>query len=427
MKKENKTELSFLSRTMLKFKKFKEKRLIHGVIEKQKEISGSNADGSPYEARLSFGFGVAKVISVTILCVFLVITLIFGGSIISYENIYYMFKDIGYISSFSESRPQSLSYSMPFSNQDFASFKNGLAVAGDSEIKLFTSTGRVTLSAGSTFTNPKICSSDAFLLIYDQGRGQFAVYNSFKSVYSETLDYPISSADMTHDGSFCIVTRSRDYHSVVKVYDSKQIPELEYSKNDYVISAKLSPDGKYLAIVSLDGEGGEGKVSLNVIDRDDGKIRSTVSLLGSVPYTAEFMSNDRIALICSDSAHVYDLDCKRKNMFEYPYQLTHMAANDEGFALVLSDDGAREESLLVAFDRNCSLVCSQKISGAVRDMEIAGKDVLLLLDNEIRRVNTVLGSYTSVRFSEEDAELTLLSDGALIACTPTVAFYIEIN
>ena len=410
---------------MLKFKKIKEKRLINGIVEKQKELSGCNVEDHPYEARLSFGLGLAKVISITALCVFLVLTLLFGGSIISYENIYYMFKDISYISSFSESRPESLSYSMPFSNQDFASFKNGLAVAGDGEIKLFTSTGRVTLTSGSTYTNPKICSSDAYVLIYDQGRNSFSVYNSFKSVYSETLDYPISSAAMSRDGSFCIVTKSRDYRSVVKIYDSKQLLELEYSKNDYVISATISPNGEYLAIVSLDGEGGEGAITLTVVDRDNGKIRSSEKLRGSVPYTAEFMSNDRIVLICSDSAHVYDLDCKRKNMFEYPYQLALMKVNSEGFALILNEEGARESGLLAVFDRNCSLVCSQKINGYAKDIEISENEVIILFDNEIGRLNTVLGTYSSVSFSEENAELVLLSDGDVVVCTQTVAYYLD--
>ena len=53
---------------------------------------------------------------------------------------------------------------------------NGLAVAGDGEIKLFTSTGRATMVHGSGYTNPKICASDTTVLVYDQGRRSFTVF-----------------------------------------------------------------------------------------------------------------------------------------------------------------------------------------------------------------------------------------------------------
>lgn len=430
MKKHN-GDISFLGRILLRFKnlknKIKELRLVQKVVDRQRVLAGLDCDDCSSEAKFSYGFGIAKVISLTALCVLLLVALIFGGSIISYENVYYMFKDIGYISSFNESRPESLSYSAPFTNQDFTSFKNGLAVVGDSEIKLFTSTGRVTLSAGSSYTNPKICASNSTVLVYDQGRNSFSVYNSFISVYSETLDYPISSAHMASDGSFCIVTKSTEHSSVVRVYDNRFNLEMEYSKNDQIISAKMSPDGKRIAVVSLGTSGGESETVLNVIERGKTSPRSTVKLIGVMPYFAEFTAGDRIALICSDNAHVYDLDGKRKNMFEYPYSLKDVSVSDGGFALLLNEDSVSSDNMLAVFDANGKLKYTENLTGYVKEIGSNGDDVFILFRDRVCRIDSVLGSTSEVEFYEEDSRLLVFPSGDIMVCTPTVAYYIFIN
>ncbi len=428
MKKKEKRDISFLGRVMLFFKKmknkFKEMRLVQKAVERQRALAGIDGEDCSAEAKTSFGFGMAKVIAITVLCVFLAIALLFGGSIISYENVYYMFKDIGYISSFSESRPESLSYSAPFTNQDFTSFKNGLAVVGDSEIKLFTSTGRVTMTAGISYTNPKICASDSTVLVYDQGRNSFSVYNSFISVFSDTLDYPISSAHMAADGSFCIVTKSREHSSVVRVYDNKFNLEMEYSKNDYIVSAKMSEDGKRIAVVSLASSGGDSQTVLNVIEKGKATPRSTITLSGKMPYYAEFISSDRIALICSDSAHVYDLDCKRKNMFEFPYALSNASVADGGVALLFNENGVGTGSVLAVLDVNGKLKHTDKISGGASFVQLFGDGVILLQNDRVCKVDTVLGAKNEYPFSEENSRLVVFENGDVWVCTPTVAYYI---
>ena len=218
-RKKEEHEISFLGRALLLWRSLKNKlrelHLFKKIAERQKRLAGYCDGNCTRETKIAYGFGMARFVAVSLLCIFLALVLIFGGSIISYENVYYMFKDIEYINSYTEGRPQTLSYSKPLTHQSSGVFKDGLAVVSDSEFKFFTSTGRATLSIGSEYSNPKICTSDSYALIYDQGNRSFSVYNSFVCMYSETLDYPISSAHMSKNGSFCIVTRTKDYGSAV--------------------------------------------------------------------------------------------------------------------------------------------------------------------------------------------------------------------
>ena len=432
MKREKDTDISFLGKIILFFRSRKDKynvtRLPQRIVNKQKELAGYDCEQSPTEAKIAFGFGMARVSAITVLCIFLAAVLLFGSSIMSYENVYYMFKDISYISSFSETRPETLGYSQSVGNQAFASFKNGLAVAGDSEIKLFTSTGRVTMSAGSKYTNPQICTSDAYILIYDQGSSSFSVYNSFICVYSETLDYPISSASMAKDGSFIIVTKSSTYRSAVRIYNKKFKLESEYLKNDLVISAELSSNGKHIAIASLDAEGGEAKVTLSVLERGKKNLKSsTVITDSSVPYSVAFLSGNRIALVCSESLSVYDLNGNRKNIFPYPDKLSRVADTSGGIALLFDESGAGADELLVAFDDNGDMKITAKISGNVSDMKMNKDDIFLLCDGKIMRVDSTFGHTSTEEFSEEGARLVLTSGGELIACTSSLAYYVSFD
>ena len=437
MKKEKRrmsdSEISFLGKIFLFFKSLKERfeklRIVNRTVEKQKELSGYEGADSPTETKISLIFCIARVVAIILLSLILVTSLLFGGRIISYDNVYYMFKDIGYINSFNESMPQTLSYSNPLTNQDFACFKGGLAVVGDSEFKFFTSSGRATLTQGSEYSDPKICTSDSYALIYDRGNRRFSVYNSFVSLYSETLDFPISSAHMADNGSFCIVTKNKNYGSCVKTYGNDFKLISEYSKNDYVISAEMSANGKYMVVASLESLNGNAKTTVDLVQIGKEELKFSVELPGVMPYSASFISKDRIVLISKESAVVFDLNGNVKNEYEFTGRLMNAEVTAEGFLLSFDETSTGKVSLVSVFDANGHLKRSFKTDESVSDMKLDGNFVYLLCEREIRRynLNSVSVDYKSVPFDEGAAKLAVFAEGDIMACTPTVAYYISFN
>ena len=430
MKKETKNnDISFLGKTVVLFRRIKNKisgwHLFDRFFSKQKKLAGYEGRNSSNEAKVAYGFGLARIISIVFLCIVLAVTMLTGSGIISYENVYYMFKDISYITSFNESIPNVLSYSKPVSNQDFASFKNGLAVAGDNEIKFFTSKGRTTITVGSDFVNPKITCSDTSALVFDQGRRGFAVYNSFIKVKSDSTEFPISSADMCPDGSFCLVTGAKNYSSAVRFYDSDLELKWEFLKNDYIISANISDNGKYVAVLSLDSNAGESKVNLNLVSVAKGEIISSVSINGVMPYGAYFIANDRVVLICDEIACVYSAKGNLIAKYEYHEDLTGLAVTGGGFALLFDDTSVNLGNMLLVFDDNAKLEYSSKLVGNVRDVEMNGKNVFLLFDNKVLKIDARFGSERSVDFYEENSRLLVFDNGNVMICTPVTAYYIQ--
>ena len=294
MKDKKAENTSFFSRIMYfvksMYSQIKSWRLFGKIIDRERRLAGYMGNAPTENCRAAYFFGILKVAFVTLFVTLTIVVLLFGGKSLSYDNVYYMFRDIGYISSFSESRPEALNYSKPISNQFFVTYKNGIAVASDSEIKFFTATGRVTLTEGSKYVNPIISCSDERALIYDGGRGEFAIYNSFTELYSEKLEHPISLACMSRDGSFAVVTRSNKYSSVVRMYDSDFSLVREYFKNDYVISIAFSENGTNLAVASLDASSGESVTTINIIKVGTGKVSSAVTLSGVCRINAHLLT-----------------------------------------------------------------------------------------------------------------------------------------
>ena len=140
-KRTNDQNKSFLEKILRSIKaicgKIKAFRLFEEISDRQKRLAGYAGNAPTNDSRIAYGLGVAKTVFICLFVAVAVTILLFAGRIISYENVYYMFKDIGYISSYGESRPEALNYSKPLNNQYFTDFnifpsiykqpKNGLS------------------------------------------------------------------------------------------------------------------------------------------------------------------------------------------------------------------------------------------------------------------------------------------------------------
>ncbi len=408
-------------------KKFDLKKLIKRTAQRQRSLSFYTGQGSCEESRLSYSFGIAKIISAILLGILLILTVIFGVDVISYDKAYYMFKDISYIKSFGEGVPSELSYSKPVQNQIFDDFKNGLMVASDSELKFFTSTGRVTMTSGSEFANPKVSASDGYVLIYDQGRNLFSVYNSFVKLYSENTDHQISLADMSDNGRFLIVTSSKEYDSVIKVYDESYKLTSQFNMNSHVISASLSSNGRYAAILSLTALDGTAISEVKIIDCKKDKVIASSSYKGSMPYKCDYLTDDRIAVFLDDKALVLNGKGSELYQYAYPSGAERIEIGDEKYAMIFSSGGNNANKTLAVFDKDGKRVFLKQFSGIVNDVKLYDSFVYILKNSELIRYNISLGTESTYTSAKDSSRIVVLSDGKLVLCSQSSASYISFD
>lgn len=429
MKKDKET--SFLARVILFFRGMREKlaslKIFYRISQRQRTLSSYTGKNVSEESRISYVLGIAKIIAATVLCVLLVVTVLFGSGVISYEKVYYMFKDISYIKSFDEGAPESLSYSRPVQNQVFEGYKNGLLVASDSEIKMFTTTGRVTLTEGSEMVNPRVSTSNGYTIIYDQGRKSFSVYNSFVKLYSERTEYPVALAAMSDNGEFLVVTSSAKYASVLKIYSNDFKLQSELSKNERVISASISDNGRYAAILTLGASGGEAQVKASVLDCDKGEVISETVFSGSMPYSCHFLTNDRIAIILDDMAAVISKDGRIIGEYTYSADVERIDVSGDRFAILFSGGAGNGQKQLSVFDSGCTNVFTTSVEGSVRDLELSGGYVYVLSSKEAVRISTTLGTKTAKDVYIDTVALVAFDDGRVVACSAASGVYISFD
>ncbi len=430
-KKREKRDISLLARLILLMraakKRLYELRPMRRLSERQKTLSHVSDGFAFEESKISYLFGMARVISVFLLVTVLMLSLIFGSGAISYEKMYYMFKDIAYIKSYGEGIPYELSYSSPVRNQVYADFKNGLLVASDSELKMFTSTGRVTFSEGSDFANPHVVCSSSSALIYDQGRRTYSVYNSFAKLYSEKTEYPIATADMAENGSYLVVTRSKLYDSVVRIYGQDFALAAEYRKNDTVVSASMSDNGRYAVTVSLSVHGGKSSAQLDILDCKKGKVTAQSIIDGITPYMCKFLSDDRIAVFASDSFFVINRKAETLLEYRYPSEVENIDVNENGFAMLFSKADAAGDKMLEIFDNNGKKTFVRSFDGNVRDVKLGDGHVYVMKSNEISRISTSLGTERSISSTPDGMKLMLFGDGRVAVCSWNAAKYISFD
>ena len=132
---------------------------VRGVGRQTDEVlSGEPIDFSapsiPYYENLAARLGFAKVVLYMVLLVFVVVTVISNHTLITYENLYYLAKDIGAASQTAKAHADSLSYPISSGGADFALYRGGLVISGGEVVTAMSASGRQTLSVNVAYADP---------------------------------------------------------------------------------------------------------------------------------------------------------------------------------------------------------------------------------------------------------------------------------
>ena len=102
-----------------------------------------------------------------------------------------------------------------------------------------------------------------------------------------------------------------------------------------------------------------------------------------------------------------------------------MSVSDSGYALLFSDVTVDSDYTLSVFGSNGNHVGSYKVRGRVTDIALNGNFAYLLADGEVRRMDTLFGTTLRLETAVENAELLVLANGDILACTDTAAYYLS--
>lgn len=378
-----------------------------------------------YEA-VSVRFGYAQVVLFVLLFVFVVLSFLRNTELITYRNFYYFFKDLN-TSAQTVNLLDADHVTYPTSEeQSFTLYRNGLAVAGNRSVTVFSASGRQTVSKLiDNYHHPIAVGSGKYLLVYESGGTKYSVYNFYSQIYAGTTDHPIQAAVAADCGMYALITSSEAYTSVVSLYNDRFELVNRYCKNAYVMDVDINAKGTALAILSSSVKGGAFSTSLEIYETKNTSEAAVLSLGSSIGIDCYFSDASHLSVLCGNEIYFVKQNGTLQNQYSFEGKRLHTAdLTQDGAAICLQDTRISEKNSIIVFDKTGNLLYNEAIPEKAEQIARRGNHVYVVSSGGIRRI--------SLRENEEDVVLQADTEGRvllainekeILLCSPQKAVY----
>ena len=389
-----------------------------------------SAPSIPYYENLANRLSFVRVVLYMVLLVFIVVTVVCNHRLITYENLYYLAKDIGAAAQTARATAETISYPISSSDADFALYRGGVVVAGSEVVTAMSGSGRQTLSVNVAYASPCVRASDKYCLSFGRGENSFAVYNSFVQVYREITDFPVYEAVLGDNGSFAVVTRSRDYTSEVILYDSNMEKLANYHLNGYVTGISMNQTGDRVGIVSVESVNGLWETKVTVIRAENRISQSSATVSGSFGSTCGFVDDDRFAVILNDRVMIWGSDATVKGEVKLGDGIALLSAVGNGRIAILSRaETDLKATTLRVYNKNGKLDYEVNMNEAHPVTKAGGADqlcfggsVLFIRAGEtLFRMGGSGGDLSAAEISRDTLAILPVNGDEVFVCTPAYA------
>ena len=385
--------------------------------EKIKFSSEDFASQNPYYAAIARGYHIAQLTVFGLLSAFIILSMLIRADDITYENFFYLFKDIHAAVDSHDIGFQTLVYNAD-ETQDFATYRGGLAVAGESGLTVFSATGRQTLVQTLNMTSPKLLTSTDCILVYELNGNDYALYNSFARISAGKSDAPIRIATLSDSGHYAIATQD-DANAKISVYNKHSSLITEHFVNGYVTALSLSPDGDLLAILTTDAVNGNYQTKFTLYRTGTEKKIVEQSFDDFFPLSCRFADNKTLYLTAQNSMLVLDGNGQITVSILSASQINRVFYSEAGYAL-LSEDGT-----LTLYHKNGSIIGQREHAQDIREVLIGQKHIYMITEYSLIEYSIENGQGTQTDFDFPLQQLLWYSEDELLLCSRSTARFIQ--
>ena len=396
------------------------------LIEKFKYDPNSvkkNYDGKTdiYLAKASYRYAYFG----RILCVLLILVIIaflLSGAL-SYEKLYYLTKDIKLANDYVNSVHDTITYNVG-NSQSFATYREGLAVASRERFSVFSAGGREIFTSNHSFGNPALASSDKYVLLYDVGGKQFALYNSFSQVKSETLDYAIFGASISKNGTFALITRAERYDSVVSVYKTNGT-RYDYSfAEGRVISVSLNEKGTELAILLIFADGDDYRTELRSYRVGKEDYNSVDTGFSGIPYALKILDGGNIMVVAADGVKAFNSNLGLLNEYSTDEEIYRYYFGEDSIALShLSRESGKTE--VVILNKRGKIDKTYLFDDRILDIALCKNHLFVQTLGGFEQKNMTLNTSKKIDVVATDYKMIVSDKNTLIVCDDSYAKYLN--
>ena len=383
-----------------------------------------SAPQNEYYEAVSERCGRVQVFLYLILLAFVAVSFLMNTDLITYQNLYYFAKDLNSATETVDVlHTDSISYPTDTS-QSFALYRQGLAVAGNTSVTIFTASGRQTVSQNVQYQNPVAVGTGKYLLVYELDGTSYSLYNSYTQIHSGKTEAPIRCATMSDCGMYAIVTESEEYASVVRLYSRSFEPINQYRYNGYVTDVAINAKGTYLSVLMSRMENGALVTNLNVYEPQKDTMYAQCAIGNGLGIRCGFTDSDIVTVLSGDG--VYSVSVGGKLISEYHFEGKNIKAfdlSDDGCAVVLKGNRSADKQQVIIFDKKGKIKHQSIVDQTVRSIVEKNGNVYLMCADGLLRIQGADGQETFVKCVTEGRVLLVTNEERVLLCSPQKATY----
>ena len=389
--------------------------------------------GDAYYATVSARYKVAQRVFVLLLVLFLLFSIFTNIREITYGNFFYLVRDFENAVDIESTNYETLSYDV-YRDQTFSLYKGGMAAISPSNVSVFTATGRRSFSSRSDYVLPYSVASDKYLLVYDISGTVFSLYNSFSKVYTETLEYPVTDADISNSGDFAVLTRSSANKAVIQVYNEDMKLIGKFPKNLYALDLAIDSSGERMAVLYYDVGDGLGKTVLTVYDiserkgsdkrePDEGRVIFESEMEHLFPLSCAFTDKGVLSVVTDGSVTLFDKKYKNFENYEYSSEPSAVYTGENGTAVAFRSGTLNDINRIIAFDKDGKMLYNEVIRGAATEISLLGEYVFINSGSGVARLDTDIGELES--YECQSGSMLVYDESTVMVCAESKAVYVK--
>ncbi len=269
------------------------------------------------------------------------------------------------------------------------SSENYTVLLNDSYLTYYNDRGGEVTRHACTYSSALVRAAGKYVLVAEQdGKRAMLTTRSGKPLHLE-LEQKILSVDVNEKGQMAVLIQGAQNYAVEVIVYDKQGKELYRRKRSALANdVTLSPDGKTVAMLSLDATGG---VLSSVVEAFSMKSTDTAALYthkaaGTVLYRLRFLHNDCMVAVGESGARVMPLSGNAATYATDGQQVLGYAVAQDSVALVTRQSGVTDGGTVTVLNGDGSVSCFVSFAGEFRQLSAAEDRYLLLTDDMVQCV-----------------------------------------
>lgn len=322
--------------------------------EKNRSIQVSVAERiepqiNKYYLKVSRRYLAVGVVFMLVLLLYIGAVTVFLGDYVTYDNLKYLARDFSAMTLSADTDFSKMVYNGS-DNMTLTYFRGGLAICDSDSYVYYDTGGNLLVEDRISYSSPVLAESDKYLMVYDVGGRNYAIYNQLTEIISRETDGDIVAGDVADDGSFIVASRSRETRYVVELYNSAFKKVMGIYKENYILDAALSPDGKLVVICSAVPSDTDFNCEVEICRRGQADPVSITTYQQTMPLDIYTMENGFV-LLCDNGLYFFDYNGNIKSGTNFSgMSLKYADISDAAAAVVCSSNALGTKNRIMAFD-----------------------------------------------------------------------------